>query len=153
MIYFSDITITETQGHYNTISTLMKQEASDEWMLRSRATVVPKDLLEKTGMSTNHILHFWFDGRVEIIDTDHPAVLDAPDDDIRELKNWCEDNGWKQISINKRLLEDPKSWEFWLRMYRAGIIQSDVLHTHDENEMMRLSEAYDIDKTEDNDAD
>ncbi len=87
------------------------------------------------------------------METDHPPVLDIPDDDIRGLHDWSKERNWKGLFIDKNLLTDPRSFDFWMRMYRAGLVHSDILQRHDDDEMVRLAKALsDEEEEEDEDA-
>jgi hypothetical protein len=83
-------------------------------------------------------LHLWKSGKVDIQETDRPMAIEVPEDDIKELSNWCGINNWKFLYVNDRLLTDPRSFEFWMRMYRCGLVQNDQLRSFDESEMVRL---------------
>lgn len=130
MVEVTDITLREANGNYSVVCDLMK---IDKWMLESRAFV------ESSGMAASFLLHLWSDGKVKIITTDHPISFDMPDDDIRELSEWCRINGWQALTIDKDLLEDPAHFEFWLRFFRLGMVFSDELKSYDDNEMSRMS--------------
>lgn len=150
MIYFTDRTINECEGHYVTITSLMRdEEGVFSWMLKSLATVSSMDLLGGISIACNYALHFYSNGDVYVMSTDHPQILDVPDDDLRELKKWSIDHGWKRLCVNKLLLEDPIGFQFWLRMYISGLIYSDILEKHEASEMSRLSHHIEEDEDED----
>jgi len=127
----------------------MRDEGAFTWMLESKATVVSTDLLGRTGISCNYILHFWDSGEVKIISTDHPMVIDVPHDDITELKKWCDDCGWSRLTVSERLLDSIEGFQFWMRMYISGLIYSDELKKHEEDNMKRLIQAQNIEGQED----
>ena len=80
MIYFSDRTLNECEGHYLSIIALMRdQEGLFDWMLKTSATVVPTDLLGQLGASFDFQLHLWSNGDVVIMNTNHPTVVDVPE--------------------------------------------------------------------------
>jgi len=150
MIYFSDMTINEGEGHFVTIAAIMRdQDGVFDWMLKSTATVVPLDLLGNPGFPSNFTLHFWSHGEVSILDTTHPTITEAPYDDIVELRQWCVDHGWKKLSIRKEMIESPQGFEFWMRMYIAGMVDNDELKQHEEDEMNRLIKANEIEEKDD----
>jgi hypothetical protein len=141
MIDFSDITLREAHGNHDRTCEIMLGEAP-QWMLRSEVFV-------STGnISCGYLIHFWYDGRAVIKATDHPIVVEAPDDDIRELSQFVRDQGWKPLEVSSEMLDDPGSFEFWLRLYQSGMIQNDLLQSHDENEMARLAAAYEMEQEE-----
>lgn len=130
MIEFSDQTIIECQGSFNCVSEKMYPET---WMIESKC------LIKCDFVVAYYILHLWSDGKVVIIETEHPPVTDVSDDDLRELRQWCSSNGWQDLFIHSNLLQDARHFEFWLRMYRSGIVNNDMLKKHDEEEMLRFS--------------
>lgn len=137
MISFSDITINECNGNFDCVNKLIKSEGLSKWMLKSNATVTSKDLLGNISISCNYILHFWNSGEVYIMFTDHPTLVDVPDDDIRELYSWCEQNGWK-LSLNHLLIENTQGFDFWLRMYISGLVYSEELKKYEDQETDRI---------------
>lgn len=132
MITFSDKTMIEGSGNYRLIRDIMNQEGPSVWMIRSSVTV------NTPIISSDSVVHIWHDGKIDIMETSHPFISDVPDDDLRELNKWCRQHGWK-LSVNNRLISDRKELEFWLRMYYAGIVNSDMLKKHDEDEMNRMN--------------
>ncbi|GAH14925.1 unnamed protein product [marine sediment metagenome] len=144
IIYFSDPTVVEGQGNYHLIRKIMSEEGPSKWMLRTAATVITE------AVTSNFILHLWHDGRAVIIDVDHIMLSEIPDDDFRRLNEWCQNGDWKLI-VDKTLLEDRQNFEFWMRLYRASIIYSDVLQKKEEDEMKRMQDAYNRDKEEGDD--
>jgi len=152
MIQFSDFTINDTDGHYATICAKMRDEEHQfTWMLRSNATVSVTNLLGQPAFSCSYVLHLWHDGKVVIMLTDHPTNIDIPDNDIRELKSWCDNHGWRTLTVHKLLLEEPLSFDFWKRQYIAGLIDSEELRKHEDDEIKRLSQIAELE--EDDDAD
>lgn len=132
MIRFSDITINEGWGNYRLIRELMESSGPKEWMIESHATISTPII------SSDCVLHFWADGRVVLMETNHPLHSQAPDDDIRELSRWCRKNGWKNLVVDNKLITEQKEFEFWMRFYYSGMITSDVLKKHDEQEIERM---------------
>lgn len=147
MIEFTDMTLCESHGYYKETKKLMEEDGPiSEWMLHSSAFVTAP-------MSAfSYILHFWKDGRVVIHETDRPMRVDSLDEDLRELSQWCRDAGWKELSVSDRLLiTDRQAYEFWRRAFIAGLIVSEKLQQHEEEEMKRLSQAYLIEKEREED--
>lgn len=134
MIEFSDNTIREADGHFNTVSKLMKESSSGQsWMLRSKAFIT-------TDFSAfTYILHFWNNGSIMIYDTDKPLRMDAvSDEDLRELSTWGQYKGWKQIEVSDRLLTSGASVEYWTRAFIAGLVTSKLLEQNEQGVMERL---------------
>ncbi len=136
MIEFSDITLRESFGNFLVTKEIMESEGPPSWMLETEASVVTPSI------SSQYTLHLWQDGIVCIMGTNRPLTVEVPDDDLRLLKEWCTSNGWKSLTVHKYSLEDPQHFDFWMRMYYAGIVNSEVLEKHDNQEMSRMKEAY-----------
>jgi hypothetical protein len=132
MVELTDITLIQGHGNFGEVMNLMKTDGNDVWMLESRAFVT------SSSISSSFLLHFWNNGKVVIRNTDHPISNEVPDDDIRELSFWCKMNGWHSLVAHKDLLSNNVDFDFWLRMFRAGAIQSDELQKHEEAEMARF---------------
>src|SRR3990167_3138570 len=101
------------------------------WMLRSVATVASRDMLGRESIVCDFMLHFWDNGDVYIMSTNHPVLGDTPEDDVRDLKKWCDDHGWKRLCVNPLLLQDPTSWQFWMRMFISSLVYSKELAGHE----------------------
>ena len=134
MIRLSDITLIESGGSFSNTKRIMEEDGVTKWMLKSNVTV-STDVI-----TCNYVIHFWNDANVYIIATDHPAVLNVPDDDIREISQWAVDNGWNVPIVDDKLVEDQRQFEFWLRMYRTGLVKCGLLKKYDDNEIQRLSD-------------
>lgn len=134
MIQFSDLTLIEAQGNFHETNEIMLADGVKKWMIRTSATIITPSV------ACNYVLNFWHDGVVYIMETDHPMIEGCPDDDIRELSKWRQDCGWAKLHVHRALLSDTRGFDFWLKMYRSGLIGSDKLQQHDDNEMKRLSQ-------------
>lgn len=134
MIEFSDITLVETRGFYRQVADLMR--GTPEWMLRSDCIVHSESIVSR------FILHFWHNKQVFIMEMDRPPQVDVPEDDLRELSEWCGLAGWDKPRVHKDLLEDPQSYQFWLRQYRTGLVNSEILEKNEQEEIERFREAY-----------
>lgn len=141
IIEFSDPTMIEGGGNYDLIKEIMDKESPPQWMLRTNATIITESII------SNFTLHLWNDGKAVIVDTDHPMMTEASDDDFRRLYEWSNNNGWKLI-VDKYLLDNKQFLEFWMRLYRAGIVHSDILQKREEDEMRRMQDAYERDQKE-----
>lgn len=143
MIVFSDMTLNETQGDYSRVKVLMNQDVGDrDWMLRTEASVTTELA------SFKFVLHFWRNGDVVIHDTDRPLRLDVPDDDLRELSQWCRDSDWKGLKVDERLLKGHAAMEFWNRTFMTGLVDSDLLRKREDEEMSRLAKSQLIEERE-----
>lgn len=129
MIETTDITLRESNGNYKVVCEIMNMKP---WMIESKVFV------DSGIICSSSLVHFWSDGKVNIVTTDHPIVFDAPNDDLREFSNWCSLNGWQTPSVDKELVENPMDFEFWLRLYRSGLIISDDLKKYDDEEVTRF---------------
>ena len=142
MITFSDRTIREAFGNYKLTKQIVESEGPAKWMLETSAVIASKYVVSE------NLLHFWHDGKVVLIRTTHPMIADVPDDDLRELSEWCEKNGWKKLTVDNDLLEDPQQFGFWQRAYFAGIITSEYLSEYEKIETQRMKEAYEREQEE-----
>jgi hypothetical protein len=135
MIEFSDRTLIEADGSYDAVKELMRIDGGIEWMLRSETIVDAGPVMAR------YLLHFWWDGRVIIMETDHPPIMEVPEDDIIELRDWCKDKGWS-LQVHKDLVANPTGFTFWLRLFRAGVVYSEVLVVHEKEEIDRFKKAF-----------
>ncbi len=143
MIELTDLTLIESEGNYKVTDVLMREHGPAEWMLRSEV------LVSMGKMAFNYLIHFWNDKTACIMGTNHPPVLEVPDHDIRELHEWCVNNGWN-LTIHKEILEDQRSFEFWLRVFRTGLINSEEFDKHEKNEIDRLNIVMKSDRMDNN---
>jgi hypothetical protein len=144
MIEFTDFTLREGNGDYQEVARLMSEDTfGQDWMLRSEAFISTPFIASK------FVLHLWKNGNVVIQNTDRPLRIDIADDDLRELSQWCEVNGWKELQVDKRLLDDRVGFECWHRAFIAGIIKSDTLQKKEDEEMERLMKAQRIEEETD----
>ena len=146
MIEFTDTTLRQSRGYFDETKKLVDADGwNKEWMLRSTVFVSTQFV------SATYILHFWKNGRITIYETDRPMQMDSVDEDLRELSQWCQKAGWQELSVDDRLLTDRHAYEFWRRSFIAGLVVSEKLQQHEEEEMERLSKAYLKEKEEDDD--
>ncbi len=143
MISFSDRTLFESNGNYAMTDSIMKKDgAVGEWMLRSDV------FINMESIAVKYVIHFWKNGVVSIFETEHPPVLDIVYDDVQKLSEWCVENGWLKPTVNTRLLQDQREFDFWLHMYRCGLIDCEYLEKHEAEETERFRKAYE--KSEEN---
>ena len=142
IINFSDLTVIEGEGNYLRIKEIMDSEGPPQWMLETTATVVTELI------ASSFTLHLLNDGKAVIMNTDHPSTDEAPDDDFRRLSEWSSNNGWS-LRVDDILLSERRDLEFWMRLYRAAIIHSDILQKKEEDETRRMQTAYARDQNED----
>lgn len=143
MIEFTDRTIIEAEGNFHVVSDIMQKQGPPVWMIKTNA------FIHSGPAAFNYVLHLWSNGNVKIMATDHPLNIVISDNDIRELKDWCDRNSWNTPIINELLLDTTTSFNFWLRLYRSGWIYSEILEKHDVDEMHRLTSDDDRDTEED----
>ena len=143
MIRFSDNTLRESKGSFSLTNHIMKeQDGVSFWMIESLVTVTTPMI------SSTSVLHFWHNGEIHIIETDHPPISDLSDEDIREMAKFVSEYGWSNLIVADRLVQNPKEFEFWLRIYRSGLVKCHTLQKFDEDEMERLSKLI-VDDDED----
>lgn len=140
MIKYSDVTLNECIGDFLCVS--QKMGDIPVWMLKSRMSTITN------GMGFNYTIHFWNTGRAVIMQTDRPLGLEVPDDDLHELSQWCKSRGWVGLYVSDRLLSDPQEHDFWFRMFRSGVINSDMLKQKEEDEMHRMANSIVNDEQE-----
>ncbi len=143
MITFTDITLNQSGGNFLYTKEIMEREGPSKWMLSTVASIVTPSI------ASSFMLHLWNTGELYIMSTSHPISMEAPDDDLRFLKEWCELNGWKTPIVHKDHLESQKEFEFWLRIYYIGLVYSEVLDKHERGEMDRMNDAYQREQFED----
>jgi hypothetical protein len=143
LIYFDDFTINEAEGEFAEVNRLMHEDGVKQWMLRSEATIVTREL------SSHYLLHFWDNGEVHIVNTTRPPHFGLPDGDIHELNQWKEEHGWNKLVLSNKLIEDPQSFQFWKQKFQMGLIFSEELQLHDEQDMDRMTLALEKENDED----
>jgi hypothetical protein len=79
---------------------------------------------------------------------EHPLTLDVPDDDLRGLKEWCVERGWSHLTVPNSSLESQAGFDFWYRMYNAGIIEHEMLVDHDREHTRRFVISQQIEEKE-----
>jgi len=134
MICLTDRTLNESQGSYARTCEIMGEESPKTWMLRSDVSI-------SFGTATiNYVLHFWYHGDIYIVDTNRPLTLDIPDIDLRELFEWCTMNGWNTPILHKDLMRDHRAFQFWMRMYNAGLIEGKEFQEREQEEKERFEQ-------------
>lgn len=143
MIQLTDMTLNESSGNYRLTCDIMDKDVIGDWMLDTKCHVATE------AISSMFQLHLWKNGRIVIWETDRPIDFIAPDDDLVELSAWAKENGWKELTLDSRLLVIPREFEFWQRMYLRGLIMNDELKTHEEEEIKRLQEGIESEDDDD----
>lgn len=134
MIRVTDITLLEAHCSYAQVCEIMNKDAAHVWMLRTDMTI------SSGGGHFSYKIHMWNNGDVYINDTNRPLNLDIPDDDLRELSEWCDVNGWNTPIVDRTLLEDTRDFQFWMRMYNAGLVYAPQLKEHEQEEHERFKQ-------------
>lgn len=132
MVEFEDITLIETKGNYQNLLELMKDDLAKEWMFKSKVFIYTEQV---TGAFT---INFWYNGKLIIDEMLRPPLLEIPNDDIVELKEWAEINGWKTPEPAAKLLDSPIMYRFWERQYQSGIIVSSVFEEKETDLITRI---------------
>ena len=135
MIEFTDLTLRESKGDFAVTNQIM---ASKEWMLRTKAFVSTNTI------SCFFLLHFFSDSKFVIQETEHPMVVNVPEDDLRYLHEWAQKNGWDGPYVSDRLMNERRAKDFWLRLYRSGIIKNNMLDAAEKEEVARFSKIIDV---------
>ncbi len=130
MIRFSDLTIIEADGDFKEVCKLM---AAPRWMIETSATIECVD-----GNVSSFMLHMWHDGLVSVFETNRPFDNVYPDTDFIELKEWMSKNGWSRLTVDGRLLVNPRHYKFWKFKYDIGVIESDTIDQREAEEKARL---------------
>jgi hypothetical protein len=147
MIHLSDLTIIEAYGNFGRVKDIMlAQDGVSKWMLVCDVTVVTQDCTH------NYLIHFWDSGDAVIKATDHPPTIAVHDTDIRELKAWTDEGGWR-LCIDDRLIVDQVGFLFWLQKFREGLLHSDKLQNYETDEMKRMSAALEEERREEGERD
>jgi hypothetical protein len=118
--YYNDITIVEADGYYkNAVKIMRKCGAAEDWYLRSTMTMI-----HPVGMA-EFDLQFTNERDVHILDCKLSSNDQWENADIRLLKVWCIDRGWKIPEPSENLISEMP--EFWRHMYRTATINSPVI--------------------------
>jgi len=143
-IEFTDYTLREAGGDFSLVKQLMISDgAIDPWMLETQA------LVETDDIASSFLLHFWNDGKVEIMSTDRVDGVGMGEDDIRYLKQWSELHGWQIPTVSDDLLSDQRSLLFWKKMHNIAAVQSDKLDKKEQEEMEKLQYILEGEEEED----
>jgi len=143
MVEVSDITLIECENNYDNVKKVMLKESNGNWMIKTKVNIVTQFI------ASEGTLHLWNDGKVVIVATNHPVSVGVPDQDLKELSEWCRQNKWSGLHIHDNLLLDRRARDYWKNIYLAGVIQSGILKELEEGEMDRLSKAYMKEQEED----
>ena len=123
-IQFTDVTLLEANGDYNTVCDIMDQEKKqtsissfkNEWMIRSRISI-----MSVFGYCA-FVCHFYNTGKVYIAEY-MPSTKDVHNTDVRCLTFWCNQNNWK---TPEPLPVVAESWmHFWKKEWETHIIDSE----------------------------
>ena len=134
MISVTDRTLLESQGNFEKTCEIMEGSGPSTWMLRTTASI------SHGPNAFNYTLHFYNSGEVHIVDLNRPLTLDIPDDDLRQLFEWCTSNGWNRPILHKDLARDHRAFQFWMRMYNAGLIDGEEFREQEEEDKIRFSQ-------------
>lgn len=143
MIEVNDVTLIEANGNREKVAELMGKEVPGEWMLKTTAFVTTEIV------SSSYILHFWKNGKVIIFDVDNTQRIE-PSDDLRELSTWVKANGWLELGVHDRLLQNRATLDYWNKAFISGLVTSEVLYEQEQAEFKRLSKYQNIEREEEN---
>jgi hypothetical protein len=118
-ITFDDITLAETDGVFSEVKSLMAEEYSPNWILRSKIhikSVFGEGLL---------IAQFYSDMTVCITDYFNKMETAYFNADIKVFSSWCQNSGWKVPEVSAELIKlNPF---FWKEIWRSNLIDSSYL--------------------------
>lgn len=115
MISFSDRTLIEGNGEFAKVFEIMKKDgAVGLWMLKSTIS------FSEEGDYCELVAHFYNDTRIYIAKY---AGNTSQADALRCFSKWCSENGWEKPEPLKYLIDNQREYEFWERMFQAGVIK------------------------------
>lgn len=120
-IDFTDITIGETNGYFEDVCKIMKEDNfwAKKWTIRSNVSIT-----SVAGMGSME-LQFNNEGLVYIISYS-PSIGDVfYNPDIQAISMWAQDRGWKVPQPHPDLIKSAK--DFWKHFYDTLVIDSDYL--------------------------
>ena len=138
MIEFTDLTLIETEGYYDKVLSLMAKDGSPEiWMLQSEV------LVHTDSITGKFIINFWNDGKVVIDEILRPPLLNIPNDDFLELKDWLLEHGWEIPQPANKLIESAHAFSFWEHQYRSGLINCSVIDDRENDLLDKIRDSED----------
>jgi hypothetical protein len=118
-LFFSDITILSTDGIFEDVKKLMKDDIAKEWNLTSDVTVITQS------GAAGFVLDFHHDGKVIIVDY-IPSIANALyNSDLATLSEWCQAKGWKRPEPEPDLVRTDV--QFWKHFWEMFLIDSSHL--------------------------
>jgi len=127
-VEFNDITLIEGNGDYKKICSIMEGEHLPKWMLETSAIITcfqnsngQKIIISEANLK----LQFFNDGIVKI--TSYATIVPDPmfSPDIRYLKSYLTDKGWKRIEPHIYLVDE--NLMLWKTLWETGMVESDYL--------------------------
>jgi len=118
-IFFSDITLSETEGNFEEIQEIMNNDevlGEHDWVLKSRVTV------SSPYGDGDFILDFYWDKRVYIVEYRGNYKDPYSNFDIRCLSSWCQSTGWDMPEPIESLSKNNK--EFWKYFWETSLLKS-----------------------------
>lgn len=140
-IFFSDITLVETEGNYDEIKKIMDADevlGSHKWVLRSKVTT------SSPFGAGDFVLNFWWNKKVYIVDYYGNYRDPYSNFDIKFLSKWCQANGWE--------IPEPVEYlaitnlAFWKHFWETSLVNSEYFDR-------RFSNKKDISKEDEEDND
>ena len=120
-ISFSDGTLIEGEGKYDKVKSIMEKDfmGNAEWMLRTYCTLVT------TAGISEMVLHFYFDGKVYIMEY-APSIKDVfYNPDISSLNIWLQEHNWEIPRPYQDLVNSDKG--LWKHFWETYLIDSEYL--------------------------
>ena len=120
-LFFSDVTMAETDGKFKDVKKLMDEDCvgKKDWCVRTKLTII------SVFGEANMVLNLFRNGDVFIVGYS-PSVSDIYyNTDITALSRWCQSNGWKVPQPSPDIVKD--NMQFWKYMWETMIVNSDYL--------------------------
>jgi len=124
---FSDRTIIEANGDFNSVKDIMEKETfANTWMIRSNLHMIT--IMHKKIFEAFFVLHFYHNGNIYIIEYKSTSGNLLYNPDIRGLAEWAKNNGW--IALIPHVDVIRTAVEFWKHFWDANLIESDYFEKH-----------------------
>jgi hypothetical protein len=121
-LWFSDITILETDGIFEDVKEMMKDDIAKHWNLTSDVTVVTQS------GAASFVLDFHYDGKIIIVDYTPSIVNALYNSDLATLSEWCQQKGWKRPEPEPDLVRmDVPFWKHFWEMFLIDSLYLDKI--------------------------
>ena len=127
-IFFSDITLAETEGEFDKVQEIMNEDeilGKHQWVIKTRMTI---SSLYGDG---DFIIDFYWDKKVYIVEYRGDLKDPYSNFDIRCLSSWCQISGWEMPEPIESLSKYNK--DFWKYFWETSLLKCkyfDKLYKH-----------------------